>query len=69
MSTTMVYLLNLHPILVSFFKTNIYNIYESNSNIVFFVFELIAYCIFFFISSIFYDKLRLFSWIYLKKLF
>lgn len=59
--TTMVYLLNTHPILFSKFKETIIFFYSQNNLLSFLAYAL-GYLILFFFISIFYDKLREIVW-------
>lgn len=61
-ATTMVYLLNTHPIIWDFFQRYIFALRNTYSNIVIFVTALIISCIIFFFIAIAYDQLRQLSW-------
>lgn len=60
--TTMVYLLNTHPIIWDFFQRHIFALRNTYVNVVVFVATLIVYCIVFFFIAIAYDQLRQFTW-------
>lgn len=66
-STTMVYLLNSHPIVIKFYKDCFYNFYQKYSLIGFLSVSLL-FCIVFFIIAILYDKIRIFLWKHIDSL-
>lgn len=67
-STTMVYLINLHPALWDFEKNQFISFYQHFSIPVFLLCTLL-FCAAIFVFAILYDKLRLFTWNMLDSLF
>lgn len=61
-STTMVYLINLHPIFWDVFRKQVNIIYESSSNDIVFLSLLLLYCLAIYVFAILYDKIRLITW-------
>lgn len=60
-STTMVYLVNLHPVLCGSMKHKLWFFYQNNSTFIFLLYTVL-FCISIFVFAIFYDKLRIFIW-------
>ena len=60
-SVAMVYLFNLHPILLKFFQKGLHYFNHHYSTVVFLLFTFL-FCLVIFICAIIYDKIRLFTW-------
>lgn len=60
-STTMVYLVNLHPVLWGFMKDRLWFFYLNNNTIIFLIYTILS-CVAVFVFAIAYDRLRLFVW-------
>lgn len=60
-STTMVYLVNLHPALWEFMKIRLWSFYLNNNTFIFILYTILL-CVAVFAFAIGYDKLRLFVW-------
>lgn len=60
-STTMVYLVNLHPVLCEWMKNKLWSFYQNNSTFIFLLYTVL-FCVSIFVFAIFYDKLRIFIW-------
>lgn len=61
-SSLMVYLLNLHPLLVVIFKFNLISLFSNVPNPIIFSFLALGYCLLFYLISISYDYLRIILW-------
>ena len=60
-STTMVYLINLHPVIWPMIKTCLWTLYQSYDMAIFLVLTILL-CAVIFIIAIVYDKLRIYAW-------
>lgn len=60
-STTMVYLVNLHPVLCGSIKNKLWTFYQNNNTFIFLLYTVL-FCVSIFVFAIFYDKLRIFTW-------
>ena len=60
-STTMVYLVNLHPVLWGAMENKLWSFYLNNSTFIFLLYTLLL-CVSVFVFAIFYDIIRLFIW-------
>ena len=71
-STTMVYLINLHPIFWDIFRGQVTSMYETCRTPLSFLPLLLLYCLAIFIFAILYDQLRILTWkplrLWLKKM-
>lgn len=65
--TTMVYLLNTHPLIFPIFKKHILGLYDRYPLLEFILYT-ICYLLLFFVCSVLYDKLREFTWNRMKNL-
>lgn len=60
-STTMVYLINLHPVLKVYYKDWLW-VFYLNNGLIMFLFYTILLCVSIFILAIIYDKIRIYFW-------
>lgn len=60
-SVTMVYLINLQPILINYFKYWLHTFYENHNMIIFLLYTLLL-CVAIFVFAIIYDQLRIYTW-------
>lgn len=67
-SVAMVYLFNLHPILLNLFRQGLHYFYQ-NYNVVVFLFLTFLFCLAIFVCAIIYDRLRLYTWKKILQLF
>ena len=61
-STTMVYLINLHPIFWKIYRIQVNTIYDWSNGVMVFLPTLFLYCLAIFSFAILYDKIRMLTW-------